>query len=134
MLDEIAQAVRDWRYPAGVIFFGPLLGAAIYRVMPAPKGVALNFVRALRARAAGQLAERVGANLAGEFAAMVGAGEMATAIVKLRRQRRRIVLGTTLVAALVLAPVYAWVPMSKVPPWAFVVLGAVGAYKAWRSW
>ncbi len=49
MLNDIMSVMSDWRFPAGVVFVGPLLQRTICTAVSHLRGTATNIPRSLRA-------------------------------------------------------------------------------------
>lgn len=133
-MEQVTEILQDWRFAGGVLFVGAFLGSLLYRRTPAPRGAAGHVEKMVRAGLASHLANRVGARQLETMADLVGLREGAAARSSLRRQRRWLLVCGLVVAGMVLLPLYMYAPVSSFPDWAFGVLAAVGAFRAWQSW
>ena len=130
----LLEIIQSWHYPASVIFVGVLVGDLLYRITPAPPEAAAHLDRALRAGLASLAARHVGADLMETLADVVGMQEAMNIQKSLKRQRRRFIFWGMMIALVIVAVVFKYLPFYFFPDWVFVLLGALGAYRLWKIW
>jgi hypothetical protein len=133
-MQQLIEAISDWRFPSSVIALGPWIGHLIYRLTPLPPGAREHLQRMSRAGEAIEAAQRQGQSGMADAAAMVGLREGAAVFGLLRKQRRQMLIAGLLMAAAALAAVFLYTEIEKLPTWLFIVVMLLGAVRAWRSW
>ncbi|MEW5733601.1 MAG: hypothetical protein AB1921_02035 [Thermodesulfobacteriota bacterium] len=130
----MSEVLNDWRFPAGVIFLGSLLGNLLFKVTPIPREARERTAPLVRAGILSMIAARAGRRDVENVADVVGAREMRAILALVKRQRRtHLVLGLLLGAAIVLVS-FMYTPFTVVPDWVYAILGVAGLYGAWKLW
>lgn len=133
-MDQVYALLVDWRYACGVLFAGAFAGWFMYKHTPAPQGLQTNVHRLFKAVAASVAAKQAGHRGVEAAADFVGLHETRKVAIGLRQQRRRQLIGSIILAAAVLIPVYLYAGVRQLPSWIFGVMGVAGVYRAWKSW
>lgn len=133
-IDRLGHILQDWRFPAGVMFLGTIVGHLVFKMTPLPRGAQVHAEPLVRAGVVRMIASRIGRRDVETFADLVGVHELATIARHVRRQRRlHLALGLG-IGTIALLPTYMLAPVSMIPDWVFASMGAAGIYSAWKLW